>query len=32
VQLITWQLNSAKNVWSNQQLIEVCKLVAAKNL
>jgi len=32
VQLITWQLNSAKNVWSNQQLIEVCKLVAAKHL
>ena len=31
VQLITWQLNSAKNVWSNQQLIEVCKLVAARN-
>lgn len=31
VQLITWQLNSAKNVWSNQQLIEVCRAVASFN-
>ena len=29
IQLITWQLNSAKNVWSNEQLIELCKAVAA---
>ena len=29
VQLITWQANAAKSVWSNQQLIELCKAVAS---
>ena len=29
VQLILWQANAAKSVWSNQQLIEMCKAVAA---
>ena len=28
VQLITWQANTAKSVWSNQQLIDMCKAVA----
>jgi len=29
IQLITWQLNCGKSVWSNEQLIELCKAVAA---
>ena len=29
VQLILWQANAAKSVWSNQQLIEMCKAVAS---
>jgi hypothetical protein len=29
VQLIIWQANAAKSVWSNRQLIEMCKAVAA---
>ena len=28
VQLITWQANAAKSVWSNQQLIDMCKTIA----
>jgi hypothetical protein len=28
VQLITWQANTAKSVWSNQQLIDMCKAIA----
>lgn len=31
VQLITWQLNAAKSVWTNQQLIETCRAVAKFN-
>jgi hypothetical protein len=30
VQLILWQANAAKSVWSNQQLIELCKAVASR--
>jgi hypothetical protein len=29
IQLIIWQLNNAKSVWSNQQLIDTCKAVAS---
>jgi hypothetical protein len=29
IQLITWQLNCGKSVWSNEQLIDLCKTVAA---
>ena len=29
IQLITWQLNCGKSVWSNKQLIDLCKTVAA---
>jgi hypothetical protein len=31
VQLITWQANAAKSVWSNEQLIEMCKAIAEHN-
>ena len=31
VQLITWQANAAKSVWSNQHLIDMCKAVAKKH-
>jgi len=29
IQLIIWQANTAKSVWSNQQLIDMCKAVAS---
>jgi hypothetical protein len=29
IQLIIWQANAAKSVWTNQQLIEMCKAVAS---
>ena len=32
LQLVTWQINCAKNIWSNEQLIEVCIAVAEKSL
>jgi hypothetical protein len=28
IQLITWQANAAKNVWSSQQLIDMCNAIA----
>lgn len=31
IQLITWQANSAKNVWSQEQLISFCNVVAEAN-
>lgn len=32
IQLVTWQVNCAKSVWSNEQLIELCISVAGKTL
>ena len=32
IQLVIWQINCAKSVWSNEQLIELCISVAEKKL
>lgn len=32
IQLVTWQINCAKSVWTNEQLIELCVSVATKKL
>ena len=32
IQLVTWQINCAKSVWTNEQLIELCIAVTSKTL